>query len=359
MKVLFFASDFKIGLSSLLTAQVCAFVQTGIRLHVVSSEGEQEPGLHARLQEKGIEYTIIENMDAHDFFIQKARSIRRLMKTTGCSHVHVQNNWQLALVACAKCGMRKAPKVIYTLHGFRHNHPIKAKIAKLVIGTALFLCADKVICMCQYLKKEFALLQHKIALLPLGIDDAFFAPSPLPETKGLRIIFPAQFREGKNQDMIIRAFADYLVQTENEESHLTLPGSGPKLDEMKALVDSLGISNRVSFPGQCSKQQIVGLYKNSNVAVVASNSETFGQSIVEPFAMGRIVVSRPVGIAPDIIQHGETGYLFLNQENLTDIFMEIDNQFPAAVTKAAKKLADMFQWTVVACGYKKLINSLK
>ena len=354
-KILFFASDFKIGLSSLLTAQVCAFAQAGIMLHVASSAGEQEPGLHDRLKETGIEYTIIENLDAHEAFIQKARAIRQLMKTTDCTHVHVQNNWQLALVACAKCGMRKAPKVIYSLHGFRHNHPIKAKIAKLVIGTALLLFADKVICMCRYLKREFSLLQHKIALLPLGIDAAFFAPSPLPETKGLRIIFPAQFREGKNQDLIIRAFADYLVQTGNEESHLTLPGSGPKLGEMKALVDSLGIIDRASFPGQCSKQQIVELYKNSNVAVVASNSETFGQSIVEPFAMGRIVVSRPVGIAPDIIQHGETGYLFLNQENLTAIFVEIDKDFPASVADSAKRSASIFQWNQIAVEYKEKI----
>ena len=356
MKVLFFASDFKIGLSALLTAQVCAFAKNGINLHVVSSEGEQESGLHARLKEKGIEYTIIENLDAHTSFIQKIRAVRQLMKITGCSHVHVQNNWQLALVACAKCCMRNSPKVIYTLHGFRHNHPIKAKIAKLVIGTALLLFADKVICMCRYLKKEFSLLQHKIALLPLGIDDAFFAPSPLPETKGLRIIFPAQFREGKNQDMIIRAFADYLVQTGNEESHLILPGSGPKLDEMKALVDSLGISNRVSFPGQCSKQQIVELYKNSNVAVVASNSETFGQSIVEPFAMGRIVITRPVGIAPDIIRHGENGFFFYDENQLTECMAEAARRLLCLDFIPDIKAATVFRWCRVAVNYKKIIN---
>lgn len=354
-KVLFFASDFKIGLSSLLTAQVCSFAQAGISLHVVSSEGEQEPGLHDRLGETGIEYTIIEDLDSHEAFIQKVSVVRQLMKSTGCSHVHVQNNWQLALVACAKCCLRNAPKVIYTLHGFRHNHPVKAKIAKFVIGSALLLFADRVICMCEYLKKEFSLLQHKIALLPLGIDDAFFVPAPLPETNGLRIIFPAQFREGKNQDMIIRAFVDYLVLTGNEESHLTLPGSGPKLDEMKALVDSLGISNRVSFPGQCSKQQIVDLYKKSNVAVVASNSETFGQSIVEPFAMGRIVISRPVGIAPDIIKPGETGYLFQNQENLTEILMEIDKELPVSVSASAKRCGSIFRWRQIAVGYKENI----
>lgn len=352
MKILFFASDFKIGLSALLTAQTCAFAKAGIRLHVVCSEGEQEPGLHDRLKSSGIEYTIIKNLDAHEGFLQKALSIRQLIRRTGCSHVHVQNNWQLALVAWAKYFMRNAPEVIYTLHGFRHNHPIKAKIAKIVIGGALFLFADKVICMCQYLKKEFSLLQRKIVLQPLGIDSSFFEPAPLPATKGLKLIFPAQFREGKNQDMIIRAFADYLAQSGNTESHLSLPGSGPKLDEMKALSVSLGICDRVTFPGLCSKQQIVELYRNSNVAVVASNSETFGQSIVEPFAMGRIIISRPVGIAPDIIRHGETGFLFDTPNDLTALFMQLDRAFPLSVVESAKRHALIFRWANIAEDYR-------
>lgn len=357
-KVLFFASDYKIGLSSLLSSQACAFAQSGIDLHVICGEGEQEAGLREKVESTGISCTVVPGLDEHNDYWRKVHAIRELIFKTQSSIVHVQNNWQLALVTGAKRFTGRGAKVIYTLHGFRHNNPIKSKIAKVIIGGALFLFADKVICMSQYLKDEFSLLKNKIELLPLGIDDAFFEACPLPTTNGLRIIFPAQFREGKNQDMIIRAFTRYLLQSGNKESFLCLPGSGPKLDEMKTLVAELGMSERVSFPGQCTKQQIIELYKQSNVAVIASNSETFGQSIVEPFAMGRIVITRPVGIAPDIIRHGENGFFFYDENQLTECMAEAARRLLCFDFIPDIKTATVFRWRRVAVNYNVTINEL-
>lgn len=129
------------------------------------------------------------------------------------------------------------------------------------------------------------------------------------------MIFPAQFRHGKNQDVIIRAFAKHIKQTNDGDSRLILPGAGDLLNEMKRLADSLGISNRVEFPGLLSKEDIRQLYLKSNIGIVSSNSETFGQSIVEPFVLGRCVISRPVGIANDIIQNGVNGYIYNHEKS--------------------------------------------
>ena len=62
-----------------------------------------------------------------------------------------------------------------------------------------------------YLRKKFKLLSYKIELLPLGVSTSFFSGNycPLPQN-GLQMIFPAQFRHGKNQDIIIRAFAEHI-----------------------------------------------------------------------------------------------------------------------------------------------------
>jgi UPF0755 protein len=46
------------------------------------------------------------------------------------------------------------------------------------------------------------------------------------------------------------------------------------------------------------------LYLESNIGVIASSSETFGQSIVEPFVLGRCVISTHVGVADDILKDG-------------------------------------------------------
>ena len=45
-KLLFFTSDYSIGLSTLLTDQLFALYRTGINIYAVTGENEQEPGLH-------------------------------------------------------------------------------------------------------------------------------------------------------------------------------------------------------------------------------------------------------------------------------------------------------------------------
>ena len=62
------------------------------------------------------------------------------------------------------------------------------------------------------------------------------------------------------------------------------------------------------------------MYLKSNIGIVSSNSETFGQSIVEPFVLGRCVISTPVGIANDIIQNGVNGYIYTSQKDLVEKF---------------------------------------
>lgn len=325
MKLLFFASDYKIGISSLLTDQAVGLKKAGVDFITVAGEKEQESGLYNKLIDNNIKVNIIKGLDEHAKFLNLINKMKQIIKDNDIKIVHVQNNWQLAIVSYIKYVLFCYDiKIIYTLHAFRHNNKIKSIIAQFCIGLALLLFANKVICMCNYLKKKFALLSYKIVLLPLGISDEYFTTSYIEPAldKGLQIIFPAQFRHGKNQDMIIKAFAKYINETNDSISHLYLPGSGYLLDEMKSLSKNLGIENRVTFPGQCSKSQIKDLYLRCNIAVVSSNSETFGQSIVEPYVLGRCVVSRPVGIAPDIIGKCN-GYLFDNERELYSVFVQI------------------------------------
>ena len=79
--------------------------------------------------------------------------------------------------------------IIYTLHGFRHNHLLKSYVAHVIIGLGLLCFADKVICMSGYLRKKFKLLSYKIELLPLGVSTSFFSGNycPLPQN-GLQMI---------------------------------------------------------------------------------------------------------------------------------------------------------------------------
>lgn len=325
--LLFFASDFQIGLSSLLVDQLIALHKCGINVTAIAGDEEQEAGLSDLLLSNDIHITRIKGLDVHSDFKRLARELSDIVLKNSIDVIHVQNNWQLALAGFIKNKLRfkRNLKVVYTLHGFRHNHPVKAAIARVVIGSALGLLSDNVICMTEFLKRKFRFLSYKIKLIPLGVKDSYFIDSYIaPPVDSLKIVFPAQFRIGKNQDLILRAFQKYISTTGDKNAKLTLPGKGPLLDDMKLLAKKLEIENQVSFPGFVSKEEIKQIYLNSNIAIVASNSETFGQSIVEPYVLGRCVISTPVGIAQEIINDNKNGYIFNSQEELVNILLHLN-----------------------------------
>ena len=362
-KLLFFASDFRIGLSALLTDELIAFYQYGIDIVAIFGENEQEPGLTEKVRSKNIPFNRITGLDCHANFRMLAEKIKEIIIENNIHIVHVQNNWQLALVAYVKYKLlfKRNIRIVYTLHGFRNNSLWKSYIARLIIGSALFLFADRIICMCSYLKRKFGLLSYKIELLPLGVPASFFTEElqPLPQN-GLQMIFPAQFRHGKNQDVIIRAFAEHIKRTKDDNSRLVLPGAGDLLNEMKKLVESLGLSDQVEFPGLLSKEDIRQLYFKSNIGIVSSNSETFGQSIVEPFVLGRCVISRPVGIANDIIRNGVNGYIYNHEKELTEIFDNLyaHQELICQIGENNFRERNLFNWERISRVYKEKILSL-
>lgn len=359
-KLLYFTSDYKIGISALLTDQLLSIHKSGIDVIGVGGDNEQEPGLNSMLRGNGVRLKIINGLDEHTNYARLVERIQQIVSENAIDVIHVQNNWQLAISFAVKCRLmfRQKLEIIYTLHGFRHNSRIKSHIAQAVIGSALFLATDHVICMTEYLRKKFRLLSYKINLIPLGVKDVFFVQEyQQPATDCLRLIFPAQFRKGKNQDMIIRAFGRYVKETTDHHSTLTLPGNGPLLEDARALAKRLGIDKQVIFPGFQSKNDIMRLYLDSNIAIVASNSETFGQSIVEPFVLGRCVLSTPVGIAPEIIKDGENGFLFNNEDSLYRKLLIISSNIEILKVfgKYNYSQRDAFRWDIITSTYVKML----
>jgi glycosyltransferase involved in cell wall biosynthesis len=364
MNLLFFASDYQIGLSSLLTDQLIAInsIET-ISVYSIAGEKEQELGLDEKLKSKAIFVERIYGLDGHADFLRLANTIRAIIEKRYISVVHVQNNWQLALVSFVKYSglKRRKFKIVYTLHGFRHNHPVKLHIARFVIGFALFLFADKILYMSEYVKKNFAFLSYKMNKIYLGIDNSFFdKKNNVVQVSPIKMIFPAQFRSGKNQDVIIKAFGKYINSTNDNSALLYLPGTGVLKESFEKLSKELQIEKQVIFPGFLSKNEIRELYESCNIGVISSNSETFGQSIVEPFVLGKCVLTTRVGVAEDIIKDGVNGFFFENENDLFEILLNLSkNEEKILEISTANFLRrDGFSWDSISKLYEKFILKL-
>ena len=350
MRLLFFASDYKIGLSAVLVDQLIALNKKEVlSVCAVAGEKEQEFGLTQKLQDLHIRIKRIPGLDKHAGFFKLVASIVKMIDEENIEIVHVQNNWQLALVAFAKYFSIKFNriKIIYTIHGFRNNHPVKSFLARIIIGLCLYLFAGKIIYMSEYVRKKFALLSFKMEKIYLGIEDSFFDREENDiDCKRLKMVFPAQFRPGKNQDMIIKAFSRYIKESGDKEAELYLPGSGELKEGYEKLVNELGADDQVFFQGQLLKKEIKDLYRYCNTGIVASNSETFGQSIAEPFVLGRCILTRSVGVAPEIIEEGVNGFYFNSENELVNIFFHLSKS-KAKIAEAGNinfMQRDLFSW---------------
>lgn len=186
-------------------------------------------------------------------------------------------------------------------------------------------------------------------LVPIGVPDLFMKePLSLPD-RGLHLIFPAIFRKGKNQDLIIKAFAHFIVRSKDQNSSLFLPGDGPLLDEMKSLAKTLGIADRVYFPGYCTRNTLCELERLCNVAVIPTNVETYGLCIVEPFVLGKCILTRKVGIAEDIIKEEVNGFYFNNSDDLEELFMKLSKDITLvnSIGFTNFKLKKKFNWAYI------------
>ncbi len=352
-KIIHIASSHQIGLAAQETELAIAYKKLNLfDLLVVTGENEQFEGCFKNLSENDVKNIIIEGFDEHrNFFLL----VRRFIEQCNAFQPHVvtlNTNWQILIAGMARIFCEKQFKIVYTIHGFRHNHKAKSYFAQFFIGGLLYIFSDVINAPTRFVANKFRALKNRIVSMPLGEDSIFFnASKPIEIEAKLSIIFPGQFRAGKNQDLLICAVRDYIDQTGDKNVILYLPGSGNLLSGAEQLAQDLGISNYVVFPGQLNRNEILDLYRQCQVAIVPTNSETFGHCIAEPLVLQRILVTKKVGVAIDVVKHGENGLFFESREDLVNRLKEIRKmnfEELKKMSKNAKETGELFRWENIA-----------
>ena len=358
-RILFFTSSHKMGLTGQATEQAIAFsgLDQGVFLFL-SGENEQFPGLFKKLEFFKVPFETIPGLDEHKDFFRLVRSFKCLINNFRPDFVTVQTNWQLAIAVLARFQTIENYAIVYIINGYRHNYRIRSVIARFLIGLALYLFSDHVVAPSGFLEKKFSFLKNKLKKIFIGEGDMLFEEHPLPIfNENIHIVFAGMFRTGKNQDMLIRVIRKYIDRTRNNNILLYLPGDGPLLNYCKDLVDTLGLRENVIFPGLIHRDKMLSLYLDSQFAIAPTNVETFGHCIVEPFVLGRVVLTRHIGVADDIIRHGETGFFFEGENDLLDLLLKVipDQRLCVLVSENARRSGGVFKWKNICKQYFELI----
>ena len=131
-------------------------------------------------------------------------------------------------------------------------------------------------------------------------------PAP-PDQAGRRIVAVGRFAVQKGFDVLLRAMPSVLTAVPDAE--LLLVGDGSERGILDAIVDELGIADRVTMPGTVRHSDVAGLLATANVVAMPSRYEGMPLVALETAAAGRAVVSTPVHGLADVVADGETGVL--------------------------------------------------
>ncbi|HEY9168505.1 MAG TPA: glycosyltransferase [Lutibacter sp.] len=200
--------------------------------------------------------------------------------------------------------------IILTEHSSLIN---KAKLKKSTsfFGRKAFNSCDKIISVSSALSKR--IYQHfgkESHIIPNIVDTKVFKYNNKILKRDFRFISVGNLIEGKGHGLLIDAFINSKF---NKNIYLDIIGNGPLHKHMQIKIDKANVSNQIKLLGRLSRSETAKIMQQSDIFVLASETETFGVVYIEALACGLPVIATLCGGPED----------FINKDN--GIFIPIKN----------------------------------
>ena len=324
LNILWFGSAYKKGLLYHDVLLAKKFKQRGHKIVILTSPGELVKGSYEQLKRNKIPFYTSEQTDkktvASIFKISKM--IRHIVETEDINVIQAGGFYHLIKSRLALKNTPLADKVIITtyLHSVRHGTWLEIPVR--IIGSRLLNSFTNIampVCEQERTKMlRFGLLPQKAVTVYNAIDfDSFETNLSNPDNDKLEslgltspertIAYFANLIPRKGHIYLLQAAAEVIKVFPN--THFLLVGDGTYRKELEKIIRKLEISKNVKITGWVENKYVPQILTKIYAAVVASLSETFCHAIIEPMAAGVPVITTPVGVASEIIEHKKTGML--------------------------------------------------
>lgn len=187
-----------------------------------------------------------------------------------------------------------------------------------------FQAADRIVTishsLCNYLTRR-GIPEHKIALVPNGVDTERFSPQPKDEELVSRyrlagrcvLGFIGSFFLFEGLDFLMRQLPAILAA--EPDAVFLMVGSGEDEANLKKLTAELGLEDRVIFTGRVPYEDILKYYSVIDIFIYPRLKHPMTETVtplkpLEAMAMGKAVIGRDIGGLRELIDHGVNGLLF-------------------------------------------------
>ena len=189
------------------------------------------------------------------------------------------------------------------IYSFPNENSLKRKIIEHNLKSADFLMSTS-----NDMARETRKYTDKdIMITPFGVDESIFKPINVQKDNELIIGTIKTLESHYGIDYLIKSFA--LLCKKYDNIYLKIGGKGSQMENLKDLVKSLSIEDKVEFLGFLSTDEIVTWFNKFDIAVVPSLHESFGVSSIEAQATGTPVVVTNAGGLPETVENNSTGFI--------------------------------------------------
>lgn len=240
---------------------------------------------------------------------------------------------------------KPAAMEMHACYSQTQSSPVKRILEEWILRLSL-LCSNRVISVSRAVERSYE--KHLGKRKPHyvvynGVSQGLLEQGRgnLPRTKQpFQLTYVGRLSKGKGIDIFIRAGK---LLRRSYDIRLCIVGDGKYREELECLCREEGMEDITVFHGQ--RPSPAPYLKGSTVFVYPSVcQEAFGISLLEAMAFGVPCVSNRVGGIPEVISHGESGFLcdgFTPEELAEKIQLLLESDMEA-MSRCARETAERF-----------------
>ena len=180
------------------------------------------------------------------------------------------------------------------------------------LQNAVFRLCDRIVCNSKAAAARLTtrgLSPEKIVVIPNAVSPEIFAIArarkPGPVARPFRVGMMARMSVSKDYALLLQAAARLRSRSLNIQFFLI--GDGPQRLALESLTRTMGLTGQVNFLGE--RRDLGNVLAQLDISVLASSSESSPNAITESMAAGLPVVASRVGGIPELVSHGQNGFL--------------------------------------------------
>ena len=272
-----------------------------------------------RIAQQGVRFIELHKPPGHAVALYP--KIYQLLRVIKPDVVHSCNLAALEIVPL--CWLARVPLRIHAEHGWDTHDPQGKSTRYQRLRRAYKPFVSHYVAVSKdlddYLERAIGVPQFRRSLITNGVDTQAFlpaqgAPSAVP---GCPFVLGENWLLGtvgrlqsvKNQPLLVRAFVR-LLQDHPEAAirmRLVVVGEGPLRAEIETLLANANVSHLAWLAG--ARDDVADVLRMLNCFVLPSQAEGTSCTLQEAMACGLPVVATAVGGTPDLLKHGESGFL--------------------------------------------------